>query len=96
MPSLAQKGMEFIRSIDDFCKKREELVEKIPEETNPDYGYIPYNRPLNKYINYGIINLDKPPGPTSHQVVAWIKEMIGVQKAGHAGTLERLPHGSVG
>jgi H/ACA ribonucleoprotein complex subunit 4 len=32
--------------------------------------------------------LDKPPGPTSHEVVAWVKRIIGISKAGHSGTLD--------
>lgn len=35
-----------------------------------------------------MLNLDKPRGPTSHQVVAWVKRMLGVTKTGHAGTLD--------
>jgi len=45
-------------------------------------------RPLEEYINRGIINLDKPPGPTSHEVVAWVKDILGVKRAGHTGTLD--------
>jgi tRNA U55 pseudouridine synthase TruB len=26
-----------------------------------------------EYIKYGTINLDKPAGPTSHEVAAWVK-----------------------
>lgn len=37
---------------------------------------------------FGVINLDKPPGPTSHQVVAWVKDLLGVDRAAHAGTLD--------
>ncbi|MDP8002853.1 MAG: tRNA pseudouridine synthase A [Caldisphaera sp.] len=88
---VSKKGIDFIKSINDFCNNKEKLLEKIPEETNQDYGYIPYERPLQKYLNYGVINLDKPPGPTSHEVVAWIKKIIGIQRAGHGGTLELLP-----
>jgi H/ACA ribonucleoprotein complex subunit 4 len=36
----------------------------------------------------GIINLDKPPGPSSHEVVAWVKRILGLKHAGHGGTLE--------
>jgi len=36
----------------------------------------------------GVIPLDKPPGPTSHEVVAWVKRMFGLSKAGHGGTLD--------
>jgi H/ACA ribonucleoprotein complex subunit 4 len=39
-------------------------------------------------LNNGFINLDKPSGPTSHQVVAWVKEILAVEKAGHGGTLD--------
>jgi H/ACA ribonucleoprotein complex subunit 4 len=39
-------------------------------------------------LNNGVINLDKPSDPTSHQVVSWIKEVLEVDKAGHGGTLD--------
>jgi H/ACA ribonucleoprotein complex subunit 4 len=39
-------------------------------------------------MNNGFINLDKPAGPTSHQVVAWVKEILEIEKAGHGGTLD--------
>lgn len=32
--------------------------------------------------------IDKPRGPTSHQVSSWVKEITGVSKAGHVGTLD--------
>ncbi len=34
------------------------------------------------------MNIDKPKGPTSHQVSAWVKEILGIGKAGHVGTLD--------
>ncbi len=34
--------------------------------------------------------VDKPRGPTSHQVTAWVRDLVGVDRAGHAGTLD--PH----
>ena len=39
-------------------------------------------------LEYGLIPLDKPRGPTSHEVVAWTKKLLGVDKAGHSGTLD--------
>lgn len=39
-------------------------------------------------MEYGIVLLDKPPGPTSHEAVAWAKRLLGVEKAGHSGTLD--------
>ncbi|XP_073157129.1 H/ACA ribonucleoprotein complex subunit 4 [Henckelia pumila] len=51
-------------------------------------GYSPLKRPLAEYIKYGIINLDKPSNPSSHEVVAWIKRILRVEKTGHSGTLD--------
>ncbi|KAL1554623.1 centromere/microtubule-binding protein cbf5 [Salvia divinorum] len=51
-------------------------------------GYSPLKRPLPEYIKYGIMNLDKPSNPSSHEVVAWIKRILRVDKTGHSGTLD--------
>ncbi|MEW6579258.1 MAG: tRNA pseudouridine(55) synthase TruB [Chloroflexota bacterium] len=37
---------------------------------------------------FGLLNLYKPPGPTSHDLVAWVRRGTGVKKVGHAGTLD--------
>jgi len=37
---------------------------------------------------YGVINLDKPSNPSSHEVVAWVKRILKVDKTGHSGTLD--------
>ncbi|KAG9144772.1 hypothetical protein Leryth_017242 [Lithospermum erythrorhizon] len=34
------------------------------------------------------MNLDKPANPSSHEVVAWIKRILRVEKTGHSGTLD--------
>lgn len=41
----------------------------------------------------GLVLLDKPPGPTSHDLVQEVKRSLGVKKAGHAGTLDPLASG---
>jgi H/ACA ribonucleoprotein complex subunit 4 len=51
-------------------------------------GCSPLKRPLQDYIRYGIINLDKPANPSSHEVVAWIRRILRVEKTGHSGTLD--------
>lgn len=38
--------------------------------------------------SYGVINLDKPANPSSHEVVAWIRKILKVEKTGHSGTLD--------
>ena len=85
---VTRKGLQFIESINEFCDYKRKWLVKHDEPTDPRYGFLPPERPLEKYIEYGVINLDKPPGPTSHEVVAWIKRMFGIERAGHGGTLE--------
>ena len=36
----------------------------------------------------GVFIADKPQGPTSHQVSAWVRDLVGAERAGHAGTLD--------
>ena len=38
--------------------------------------------------SFGVVNLDKPPGPSAHQVAAWVRDLVGVDRAAHAGTLD--------
>jgi len=33
-------------------------------------GHSPLKRPLDDYVRYGVINLDKPANPSSHEVPA--------------------------
>ncbi|KEG11973.1 putative centromere/microtubule binding protein cbf5 [Trypanosoma grayi] len=51
-------------------------------------GWSPLQRPLTEYVKYGMINLDKPSNPSSHEVVSWIKRILKCEKTGHAGTLD--------
>lgn len=41
----------------------------------------------------GVIVIDKPSGPTSHDIVACVKRIFKAKKAGHAGTLDPLASG---
>lgn len=66
------------------------------EETDLGFGCPPSERSLDDRIRFGIVNTDKPRGPTSHEVVAWTKKILGVDRAGHGGTLEDLPRRSQG
>lgn len=36
----------------------------------------------------GIVNVLKPPGMTSHDVVAYLRRLYGIRRVGHAGTLD--------
>ncbi|MUV90205.1 RNA-guided pseudouridylation complex pseudouridine synthase subunit Cbf5 [Halapricum sp. CBA1109] len=48
----------------------------------------PEDRDPETLLRFGVVNLDKPPGPSAHQVVAWLRDMAGVDRAAHAGTLD--------
>lgn len=41
----------------------------------------------------GVINLDKPVGPTSHDMVGLVRRLSGLRRIGHAGTLDPLASG---
>jgi tRNA pseudouridine55 synthase len=41
----------------------------------------------------GVVLIDKPAGPTSHEVVAVARKAIGVRRIGHAGTLDPFATG---
>ena len=51
-------------------------------------GSSPLARDLKTHLQYGVINLDKPANPSSHEVVSWIKRILRVEKTGHSGTLD--------
>jgi tRNA pseudouridine55 synthase len=48
----------------------------------------PADRSVEDLLGFGVLALDKPAGPSSHQVSAWARDLAGVQKAAHTGTLD--------
>ncbi len=58
------------------------------EPSDPEHGHTPASRPVQSLLDYGLLPLDKPRGPTSHEVVAWTRKLLAVEKAGHSGTLD--------
>ncbi len=69
-------------------KQLENLITIDQDVTNNEYGTYYDKRSVKQLLDYGMIVLDKPPGPTSHEVVAWVKRILKIQKAGHSGTLD--------
>ncbi|XP_071710180.1 H/ACA ribonucleoprotein complex subunit 4-like [Rutidosis leptorrhynchoides] len=87
------KPQSFTPSIDTsewpiLLKNYDRLNVRTGHYTPLPSGYSPLKRPLAEYIRYGVINLDKPANPSSHEVVAWIKRILRVEKTGHSGTLD--------
>ena len=56
--------------------------------TDPRYGCLPDQRSILELLECGVINLDKPAGPTSHEVASWVKGILHIKRAGHSGTLD--------
>jgi H/ACA ribonucleoprotein complex subunit 4 len=68
--------------------QQDKMVVVDEEPVDPEHGWGPQARPVEVMLDYGLIALDKPRGPTSHEVVAWVRKMLGVDRAGHSGTLD--------
>jgi H/ACA ribonucleoprotein complex subunit 4 len=71
-----------------LLKNFDKLNVKSSHFTPLPNGHSPMSRPLKEHLKYGVINLDKPSNPSSHEVVAWIKKILKVEKTGHSGTLD--------
>jgi len=69
-------------------KQLENLTVIDQDITDKDYGTYYDKRSYEQLLQYGLILLDKPPGPTSHETVAWLKRILKIPKAGHSGTLD--------
>jgi len=58
----------------------------------------PEERTPTERLRFGVVNLDKPPGPSAHQVSGWLRDAVGdaleqadekpIDRAAHAGTLD--------
>jgi predicted RNA-binding protein (TIGR00451 family) len=68
--------------------KREILIKKEADITTA-------KRPIAELLDYGIINIDKPKGPTSHQVADFVQKILKIPKSGHSGTLDPGVTGSL-
>jgi len=64
--------------------KREVLVKKEGDTDSKCRD----KRDTKTMINYGIVVINKPQGPTSHQVTAFVKSILEIRHAGHGGTLD--------
>lgn len=60
----------------------------IKRESIGTFSKSPNERTTEELINCGIVNIDKPKGPTSHQVSDYVQKILGLKKAGHSGTLD--------
>lgn len=51
------------------------------------HGTYPGARSIGELLRNGLVILDKWPGPASRDVASTVKRILGINKAGHSGTL---------
>lgn len=71
-----------------FEKIERKVLIRKESETCPNFGKHPSERTVEELLDNGVINIDKPSGPTSHQVSAYVQGILGIDKGGHGGTLD--------
>ena len=71
-----------------FEKIKRKILIRKKSVSSSKFGCDPNNRPVKELINYGVVNIDKPSGPTSHQVSAYVQKILDISKSGHSGTLD--------
>lgn len=71
-----------------FEKVERVVLQKRTAETNPALGCLPDKRTILELLDKGVINLNKPKGPTSHMVSDYVKRIFNAKKAGHGGSLD--------
>ena len=71
-----------------FERIERKIIVRQEAETDEKYGCRPEERKTEEIINYGIVNIDKPKGPTSHQVSDFVQKILHINKSGHSGTLD--------
>ncbi len=64
------------------------MLIKDPDTLPDRWGKKPSDRSVGELLQSGVVALDKQSGPTSHQVTAWAKAALHVNRMGHGGTLD--------
>jgi H/ACA ribonucleoprotein complex subunit 4 len=62
---------------------------RATDSTSPDFGFTSLDElPIEHLLANGVISLDKPAGPTSHEVATWVRRILEADRVGHGGTLD--------
>ena len=67
--------------------KTETAIVRIRKDEST-HGKAPEERSIKEMLHFGFININKPSGPSSHQVSDMVKKILCLEKAGHSGTLD--------
>ncbi len=71
-----------------FEKIKYEILIKKESTTNESYGKRPEQKTIKELLESSVICLNKPDGPSSHQVADYLRTGLKIDKAGHGGTLD--------
>lgn len=71
-----------------FEEEKGYVIELKEAITSKNFGKEPKDRSVDELLALGVVNLDKPAGPTSHQASEFVKNILNIEKAGHCGTLD--------
>ncbi|MBS3089861.1 RNA-guided pseudouridylation complex pseudouridine synthase subunit Cbf5 [Candidatus Pacearchaeota archaeon] len=58
-----------------------------------DLNTLKAKKSIKELINFGIINIDKPSGPTSFSVSDYVRKSLEINKTSHTGTLDPMVSG---
>ena len=64
------------------------IYTRAEEDFNTSLGLPPEGRNLQQMLKRGVVVVDKVPGPSSHEVVAWVRKLMELDHVGHGGTLD--------
>ena len=64
------------------------MAEVSIQPAKSEVGCIPKERSVSELLKTGYIVIDKPVGPSSHEVASYASKILGISKAGHTGTLD--------
>jgi len=76
-------------------KNNPKVLIRRDAETDITFGCPPEARKIQDLINYGIVNINKPSGPSSHLIADYVKKILNLKKTGHSGTLDPKVTGSL-
>lgn len=71
-----------------FEKREFKILVRTEAETSPKFGKRPEERTVKELLERSVINIDKPSGPSSHQISAYVQQILKKKKSGHSGTLD--------
>ena len=71
-----------------FEQRKVTIIVRKAATTDSKFGCFPDKRNIKDHLHLGVFNCDKPAGPTSHQVSAYVQKILSINKSGHSGTLD--------